>query len=215
MTDWLSAWENDQAVWHREEFNPMLEKHLEKITDNKPNAKLFFPLCGKAVDILYLVKMGNQVIGVEYSELAVQQFFKESGLTFTTKPVVEMDGVLYENEENQIKIYCGDFFKFTPSLERDFDGIWDRGALEAIEPDLREKYVPIIKAICKTNAGYLLETADRPPGVGPPFHVATEDIVKLYGLSNKAEQVDYEIAPPGLKDMGCDGFFIYHFKMPV
>jgi hypothetical protein len=39
--------------------------------------------------------MGHQVIGVEYSELAVQQFFKESGLTFTTKPVVEMDGARY------------------------------------------------------------------------------------------------------------------------
>jgi intein-encoded DNA endonuclease-like protein len=40
------------------------------------------------------------------------------------------------------------------------------------------------------------------------------DIVKLYGLSSQAEQIGYEIAPPELKNRGCDGLFYYHFKMP-
>jgi hypothetical protein len=44
--------------------------------------------------------------------------------------------------------------------------------------------------------------------------IGSEDIVKLYGLSNQVEQIGYEIAPPGLQNMGCDGLFYYHFKMP-
>lgn len=213
MTDWLSAWENGKAPWHQEEFHAILRKHTEKITNNLTNAKLFFPLCGKAVDILYLSQMGHEVIGVEYSELAVKQFFEENNIPFNAKLVPEV-GVLYENNDCLIKIYCCDFFKFNSNLEKNFDGVWDRGALEAIEEAERGNYTRIVKTICKPNAGYLLETADRPPGVGPPYYVSSEDISTLFGLNSQPDQVAYEEAPPEMKAVGCNGFFFYCFKMP-
>ncbi|CAG2224619.1 TPMT [Mytilus edulis] len=214
MFDWKDAWEKDNAVWHMDGVNSTLEKHLDKITGKENKAKLFVPLCGKTLDMLHLSKMGHEVVGVEFSELAVRQFFEENSVPCTASSVSSMGGMLYKNDDYRIRIYCGDFFKFGSHLEKDFDGVWDRGALEAIEPKMRKTYIDIMKSILKPGAGYILDTADRPIGIGPPFFISVDEIVEHFGLKSQPEQIDYEIAEPDLQAMGCAGLFFYYFLMP-
>ncbi|VDI13163.1 Hypothetical predicted protein [Mytilus galloprovincialis] len=127
--------------------------HIDKITGKKNKAKIFFPLCGKAVEMFYLAKKGHTIVGVEYIEIGVKQFLDENKLSYKkTKHVPEIDGDVYENEENRIKIYCGDYFKFGPTLETNFDGVWDRGGLEAVLIDQRGKYTDIMKSVMKRGA---------------------------------------------------------------
>lgn len=46
-----------------------------------PDATVFVPLCGKSLDIGYLASLGYRVVGVELSELAVEQLFRSLGIT--------------------------------------------------------------------------------------------------------------------------------------
>jgi thiopurine S-methyltransferase len=43
-----------------------------------------------------------------------------------------MKGTVYTSKNGNIRIYCGDFFLFGPSVEMDFDGIWDRGSFNTL-----------------------------------------------------------------------------------
>ncbi len=43
-------------------------------------SRVLVPLCGKSVDLLWLVGQGCDVTGVELSEIAVRAFFAEAGI---------------------------------------------------------------------------------------------------------------------------------------
>jgi thiopurine S-methyltransferase len=60
-----------------------LEKHLERLTAKKEKLRFLFPLCGKAVDIAWLASMGHTVVGIEFVENAIEQFFQEQNIKFT------------------------------------------------------------------------------------------------------------------------------------
>ena len=47
-------------------------------------------MCGKSVDLLWLCSRGHSVTGIEISPLAVQQFFTESSIPFTTTGVFKL-----------------------------------------------------------------------------------------------------------------------------
>ncbi|XP_063444577.1 thiopurine S-methyltransferase-like [Mytilus trossulus] len=211
--DWKDCWEKGNMPWHIEDVHPKFLLHVDKITEKKNNAKIFFPLCGKAVEMFYLAKKGHTIVGVEYMEIAVKQFFDENKLSYETKPVPEIDGDVYENEANNIKIYCGDYFKFSQTLETNFDGVWDRGALEAVLIDQRGKYTDVMKAVMKRGAPCVTEVPDRPEGEGPPFNLNPDEITHLYDLKTPPEKVDYDPASESLKSMNVDGMFYYYYKI--
>ena len=120
---------------------------------------------------------------------------------------------MYENEENRIKIYCGDYFKFDPTLEVNFDGVWDREGLEAVLIDQREQYTDIKKSVMKRGAPCVTEVPDRPVGEGPPFNLTADEITNLYDLKAPPEKVDYVPAIEILKSMNVDGMIYYYYKI--
>ncbi|CAC5363089.1 TPMT [Mytilus coruscus] len=158
--DWKGCWEKDNLPWHIEDAHSKFLLHLDKITEKKNKAKIFFPLCGK-------------VVGVEYIELALKH----------------------------------------PTLETNFDGVWDRGGLEAVDVDQRGKYTDVMKFVMKRGAGCVLEIADRSEEEGPPFNVSAVDITQLYDLKAPPEKVDYEPASEILKSMNVDGMIYYYYKI--
>ncbi len=76
---WQRCWSRQQIGFHQGKVNRMLEKHLEALRLRK-NDRILVPLCGKAVDMLWLHKHGYRVLGVELVEAAVQDFFAEWGV---------------------------------------------------------------------------------------------------------------------------------------
>lgn len=208
--DWKNCWEKDITPWHKTELNPMVEKYLDKLTGKKEGVKLFLPLCGKALELLYLSMKGHSVVGVEFSAKAVKEFFEENKISYSTTTVSEM--TLYENNEKRIKIYCGDFFKFCDISEKDFDGVWDRGSLEAIDQSMREEYASIMKSVVRTGAGYVVEISDRTSG-GPPFNVPVDDIKKIFSLKTEPEEIDFQPPTPFLKEQGVQRMVYYYFQL--
>ncbi len=82
MTDWHSRWESNKIGWHAEQVNQNLIDYFSKL-DLADGDKIFVPLCGKSIDMFYLLKRGLRVVGVEMSEIAVEQFFSENKLEYS------------------------------------------------------------------------------------------------------------------------------------
>ena len=76
---WLERWRQKEIGFHQSDINPYLCQYWKEL-DLSKGSKVFVPLCGKSQDILWLYEQGHNVLGVELSELAVEDFFKENKL---------------------------------------------------------------------------------------------------------------------------------------
>ena len=77
---WHDRWRNDEIGFHQRKFNRHLVKHWPTF-GSQPEARVFVPLCGKSLDLIWLAERGHAVVGCEISEIAVASFFGEAGLT--------------------------------------------------------------------------------------------------------------------------------------
>ena len=71
---WLQKWEKNDIAFHEAEANPILVKYFEKLSLAK-GSRLFVPLCGKTLDISWLLANGYSVAGAELSKIAIEQLF--------------------------------------------------------------------------------------------------------------------------------------------
>lgn len=177
MTNWIQRWNEGKIGWHREVPNSKLIEfidHLQlKIADT-----VFVPLCGKSVDMLYLLEQGYQVIGVELSTIAVEQFFSENSIPFEV--FQEPDFVIYQSDK--LRIYCGDYFKLNAKHLASVVAVYDRAALIALTAGLRVKYALHLYAIIAKDCRILLLTLNYPQSQisGPPYAVNEAEVASLY-----------------------------------
>ena len=186
MVNWLEFWENNEINWHSDVVTQELEEYLG-LLKLEPGDKVFFPLCGKSVDMIYMLNRGFSVIGVELSEIGIKQFFYENGLDFTISQVGEFD--LYS--ANNIEIYCGDFFSLTSKHLCDVKAVFDRKSLIALDRDLRQKYVKHLNDIISLGVRILLITLHYPQHQmsGPPFSVDKSVVESLFNMAFKYEEL--------------------------
>ena len=179
---WENMWRKDDLYFHRLEVHPYIlqyEKHFP------PNSRIYVPLCGKSVDLVYLADKGFEVLGCEFVEKAVKQFFAEQGLEYN----VEKDGAtgipVYTAVSKKITIYQGDFFKLNSNIIGKFNAMWDRGSLVAINPSDKAKYATIMLELMASNCKYLLLTCviTGEDYHGPPYSAPNEEIDDLFGKS--------------------------------
>lgn len=163
---WKKRWEKNDISWQRHEVHKFLVKYIDKLTDGRAKTRVFVPLCGKSLDMLWLADQGHDVVGVEISLLAIHSFFEENGLTFLKKQVklaALIDPVdVYECVQKQITIFCCDVFSLS---EEDtggrFDAIWDRASLSAIQPafgDRGKRYTKKMRSLLADDGNCLLES---------------------------------------------------------
>ncbi|XP_069140476.1 probable thiopurine S-methyltransferase [Argopecten irradians] len=182
LKGWLDMWEGNYLPWQLSFVHQAIEQQAEILmTSPEANSKIFVPLCGKTLDIKFLADLGNDVVGVEASEIAVKDFFTEHNIEYTTKDVPSVKGKLFQSNDHKIKIYCCDLFLFSADIESGFSGIWDRGAYDAMLPEDRERYTRVIKTLVHPGIGYLLEMPDRDLDKGPPFCVPVDVVEKDFG----------------------------------
>ncbi|KAK7495854.1 hypothetical protein BaRGS_00012844 [Batillaria attramentaria] len=194
--DWVTRWNDGRIGFHKTYIHPLLEKNLDKMMDGRENIKIFFPLCGKAWDMKWLTDKGHTVVGVEAAQKAIEEFFTEQGVNYTTEDAPACNGKLFQSEDKRLRLYCCDFYSFSQDVEGQFDGIWDRGALVAINRQDRRKYTGIIKSLMSPGCRYLLSTLiyDETKYNGPPHYVSDEQVRELYGDTCSVEQLCEEDA---------------------
>ena len=76
---WQQSWRDKNIDFHQKAVNPHLVRFWSSL-GLAAGDRVFVPLCGKSLDMLWLAGQGHTVIGVELSPLAVRAFFRENRL---------------------------------------------------------------------------------------------------------------------------------------
>ncbi|XP_076319946.1 thiopurine S-methyltransferase-like isoform X2 [Tachypleus tridentatus] len=133
-----------------------LEKYTDILLNGRKDVQIFFPMCGKCVDMKWFYDNGHRVVGVEYVEKAVKEFFQEQGLEYVVEPVEQISGNIYKTADGRMKIFCCEILKFNRDCAGLMDVVWDRGALVAIEKTDRKIFVKLMLSILAPGYRYLL-----------------------------------------------------------
>jgi len=174
---WHNRWERNEIGFHQAEINPYLLQFFPSL-ELPEGARVFVPLCGKSLDLVWLREQGYQVVGIELNEQAVKAFFAENGL----EPQVEPRGPFLSYCVENLQLFCGDFFKLTPELLGPVAGVYDRAALVALPPEMRFDYVGHLAGLLTAETVMLTIglTYDQARLDGPPFSVAEQEVQSLF-----------------------------------
>ena len=179
---WAQRWENGKIGFHISAANPYLVQYLDLLAGgNLSGRRILVPFCGKSVDMKYLYDLGLTVVGIEFSEIGVKQFFEEQSLTYSVEDHGEYK--VYKHDD-KLKIFQGDLFKIDSSIiDGKCDLHWDRGALVAVEYESQGKYVDHIKTLLSPCSATLMECFEYDPSLrtGPPRNVRLENLQKCFG----------------------------------
>ncbi|MCE2574254.1 thiopurine S-methyltransferase [Komagataeibacter sp. FNDCR2] len=175
-TFWREKWQRNEIGFHEDQPNPLLTRHLPTL-GLPEGARIFLPLCGKSLDIHWLLEQGFEVAGIELSELAVEQLFAELGLT----PRISEVGVLRCYEADGLCIFVGNILDLTQAELGSVDAVYDRAALVALPENMRGPYASHLMSI--TNAAPALLVCleyDQSCRPGPPFSVDDAEVRQYY-----------------------------------
>ncbi len=205
---WQQRWQENNIGFHLEQVNPVLQKVLSNVLSKQSQeySRCLVPLCGKSHDLVYLAKHFKHVVGIELSEIAILDFFKEQSLDYSISD--EDNYKIYTS--NNIKLYQGDFFEISKELKQDYDLIYDRAALVAMPKELRQAYVDTFKNFYLNNNTQILLIAlsyNQSEMQGPPFSVAFDEINMLYGDKFSItiiSKTDVLAQAPRFKEMGLN-----------
>jgi thiopurine S-methyltransferase len=168
-TSWHDRWDEGRIGFHRSAVNDHLIAHLDEL----PAGRVLVPLCGKSLDLWFLAERGYDVTGVELVPKAVDELFADANVTPTVEGTRHRGG--------GITIERGDFFALPCPSGGCFSGIWDRGALIAIEPEHRPRYRDRVLELLAADGVYLLVAIDvHEPLDGPPFSLTLEAVLELF-----------------------------------
>ncbi|MDB9834466.1 thiopurine S-methyltransferase [Candidatus Poseidoniaceae archaeon] len=176
MTFWHQRWDDNQTGWHRDVVNDLLIKHWPSL-NLEQGINVLVPLCGKSVDMHWLVQQGHSVTGIELVETAVEAFFSEAKKT----PTVESLGEIKQYKEGKTTLLQGDVMAVRPTMVS--SGAWyDRAALIALPSTMRPAYVKQIRALCQPGSTGLMITFSYPQKEmqGPPFSLPDEEVLRLF-----------------------------------
>lgn len=174
---WQQRWREGQIGFHQQRVTPLLEEYWDA-TGVEPGARVFVPLAGKSLDMLWLAARGHRVLAAELSSLAVEQFFAENGLAPTL--LETQQGV--HHVAGEIEVICGDVFALDAAALAGCAGVYDRAALIALPPDMRRRYAMHVYGHLPPDCRGLLVTLDYPQQQksGPPFSVDEAEVRVLF-----------------------------------
>jgi thiopurine S-methyltransferase len=199
---WLQRWHDNQIGFHQQRPTPLLVEHWPTL-GVAPGARVFVPLAGKSLDLLWFATQGHRVLGVELSQLAVEAFFAEHGLA----PEVGESRYGRHYRSGPIELICGDAFALDEAALADCAAVLDRAALIALPTDLRRRYAHELYARLPVGCRGLLITLEYPQRekAGPPFSVAEDEVRALYARDwtvERLERRDILAQQPGFIDEG-------------
>ena len=197
---WRDRWQQNQIAFHQRDFNPYLVRHAQLLPTE---GSILVPLCGKSRDLLFLAQRGNQVLGCELVESALEAFYQEASLPYQKTqdaPFVRLEG------EN-IRTFAGDFFAFTKERSGPVAAIFDRAAVVALPEVMRQAYLEHLLSFLSPGGVCLMVGLhyqhDAP--AGPPFSIPLSEVIertKNLADARFLQEADVLMGRPDLQQRG-------------
>lgn len=169
---WAKCWRDDEIPFHQVSVNRHLQ-HFWADLHLAHDDRIFVPMCGKSLDIVWLLEQGHSVLGVELSPVAVRAFFRENRI----RPTREKHGAFTRWRGGKLDILCGDFFDLTAADLEDVACVYDRASLTALPEDVRVLYASHLRRMLPIASRMMLLTTEDEPDALPAI---AEEVTKLY-----------------------------------
>ena len=215
---WDTKWKHEykgKPRFHLAIANPNLVKFHGDAFDPPKEKPILLPLCGKTIDLQWLVSAGHQcVVGVEGIQQGIEELREEllpglrnkrdsSGLVWTTASEGQewfhsnlssaANSIEKTEEDACISIVCTDFFDVSPLTfgvqNPCFGAVYDRGAIVAVPPHSRHQYVDVIDSLLIPGGQILMVTVDSGRDSGPPFSVTPGVVEELFSTRDYSTQI--------------------------
>jgi len=176
IDSWKQTWQKNEIGFHESKPNPLLVANFKEL-NMVEGSRVFFPLCGKTLDIAWLLSKGYRVTGAELSKLAIEQLFIGLGV----EPIITKCGNASRYSAKNIDIFVGDIFDLSSDVLGPVDAIYDRAALVALSEEIRKRYTKHIVEIAGA-ADQILITIEYDQSLmdGPPFSLNSDEINQYY-----------------------------------
>ena len=183
---WHERWQKQQTGFHQQAGNAALRTATEGLA-LAPRARVFVPLCGKSVDMHWLHARGHEVLGIDLSRTAIEDFLGEHGLPAVS---VALDDGLERHDAQGYVLYVGDFFALRHDHLGDLDAVCDRAALIALPAPMRQRYAEHLLELA-VAAPVVLVTLDyaQDEMSGPPFAVPDDEVRALFDGPRRVERL--------------------------
>jgi len=187
LHDWGARWDAGQIGFHQADVSDLLSRYAEKVWGSGGLGRVLVPLCGKSLDMVYLAERADAVVGVEYAEVAVTDFFAEQDLV----PRVN-SGPPQAYSDDTYTLYVADFFDVAQADVGKIDSVFDRASLVALEPEVRIRYAAHLTSLVASGSKALLITFDYDETEmnGPPFAVPGDEVHSLFGDAFSIENLE-------------------------
>ena len=174
---WATKWQNNEIGFHQSVANPALVRNINELSLDKAS-RVFLPLCGKTLDIKWLLAQGYRIVGAELIEDAIKQLFAE----LEVEPKIsKIDNTLRYSATN-IDVYVGNIFDLSGDIIGEVDAVYDRAALVDLPEDMRKDYTAHILRITNKAPQLLISFVyDQTNMSGPPFSVCDDEVIMHYG----------------------------------
>lgn len=197
---WQNRWQEKRIGFNQSAVNPLLIKYWSTL--NLPaDSRIFVPLCGKSIDMVWLAAQGYDVVGVELVESAVQAFFNEQNIEPTIFQHAKNPAITcYQGKllGQKVELWVADIFALTSEDTGKIEAVYDKAALIALPADMRSDYSKQLRKI-SGNAPQLLITLnyDQSKKDGPPFSINHEQVQQYYGSHYQIAELASEPASIG------------------
>lgn len=210
---WLERWKIGRTGWHEPDGNANLKAHW-----TLSGRRVLVPLSGGSPDLQWLESRGNDVVGVEASSIGAEAFFVEQGIDYRRS---DGEQPVFSALDRNIAIICADYFDVdVDATGGRFDACYDRGALVAVEPTMRDRYLRTTLGLLSPGADYLLIAVEYDQSVadGPPYSLDSGTIASLLpSLERVAAVDDLANCPPKFHEAGLSAFseVVYSGKVGI
>jgi thiopurine S-methyltransferase len=183
---WHERWRAGQIGFHQSAVDRNLRRYWPMLNLGQ-GSRVFVPLCGKSLDMIWLRDQGHLVVGVELSATAVDAFCTENGVS----PTRRVQGDFDICESSNLQLFRGDFFALTPALLGDAAAVYDRAALISWASELRPAYVEHLAELMSSGTQMLLITLEYSQSQmsGPPFSLMSDEVHRLYAPNFKIQEI--------------------------
>jgi len=205
---WQERWRQGQTGFHQAEVNHYLRRFFGKL-GLAQGQRVFVPLCGKSLDMVWLMEQGVDVLGIEASPVAIEAFLAENSIDAGV--TVRQDSMRLWSAAG-IEMVCGDFFDLATQDLSAVNAVYDRAALIALPPAMRERYARHLISILPASAPVLLVTLEYPQQEmqGPPFSVTQDEVARLFSQHFETVLLGRESileAEPRFRQQGLTGLY--------